>query len=760
MHTIRRRLFFSFVLMVLLPAMAFSVAATVVGYRSGRQQVFEKLDSVATIKEAELKTWVDNLQAELGVLLFGIGPDHFVNGLLSQRALSPDNEAARAELRSRFSAIVEQSQLIDAAFVMNLDGKVVLSSDPAQEGGIGAPGSNVYFQRALTGEYLHPPSYTLSVGGFAVVAARPIIDANGETFGVLAVRAGPEPLDDIMLQRAGLGQTGETYLVTRSHVMLTQPRLPRQGWSQVYYVFTEGTEEALTNRGNGASVYVNYRGEQVIGVYRWLPELGLALMAEQSESEAMLPVYATMAIYLGVTAVAVVLAAAVSSALAGNISHPLSELAHVASRVAAGDLGGEAPSEREDEIGALARAFNSMTDQLRGLIGGLEQRVAERTEALREANVALRRRALQLETSAHVSREVTSILNIDDLLSGVVGLIRDAFGFYHVHIFLLNEEGTRLLLRASSAAADKQVPSLSVTGQSLNSRAAQTNEPVLVNDVAADTRFLWDVRLSDVRSELVVPLRTGERVLGTLDVQSSGVNAFTPDDLVVVQSLGDQIAVAIQNARLYDQSRELAALEERHRLARELHDSVAQSLFSLDLHAKAAGTYLRVDPLEAEKSIHRLRQITHDTLQEMRSVIHDLRPRDIDEADLQSEMRYKIERMRRADGPEISLTVTGTAELSRRIKQSLLRIAQEAIHNALRHAGASRIVVVLSMDDRYVSLGVSDDGCGFDPTAVTLSGRAFGLAGMSERTTALNGNLEIESSPGAGTRIRVSVPIG
>jgi len=262
-----------------------------------------------------------------------------------------------------------------------------------------------------------------------------------------------------------------------------------------------------------------------------------------------------------------------------------------------------------------------------------------------------------------------------------------------------------------------------------------------------------------VRSELVVPLRTGERVLGTLDVQSSKLNAFTADDLVIVQSLGDQIAIAIQNARLYDQSRELAALEERHRLARELHDSVAQSLFSLDLHAKAAGTHLRENPLEADRSIHRLREITHDTLREMRSVILDLRPPDIEEATLQSALRYQIERMRRAEGPEISLTVTGTAELPRRVKEGLLRIAQEAIHNAVRHAGASRVLVVLNMDDRCVSLCISDDGCGFEPTAVTLSGRAFGLAGISERTAALNGVVEIESSPGAGTRIRISVPM-
>jgi len=448
----------------------------------------------------------------------------------------------------------------------------------------------------------------------------------------------------------------------------------------------------------------------------------------------------------------------VSSVLAGSIAHPLSELVHVATRVAAGDLDGEAPLHRDDEIGALAQAFNSMTEQLRGLIAGLEQRVSQRTEALRDANLALRRRALQLEISAKVSREITSILNIDDLLYGVVDLIRDAFGFYHVHILMMNEEGTQLLMRASTASTARRIQGLAMAAESLNSNAAQANEPVLVNDVTGDRRYLWDGGLPDVRSELVVPLRIGDHVLGTLDVQSSEVNAFTPDDLVVLQSLGDQIAVAIQNARLYDQSSELAALEERHRLARELHDSVTQSLFSLDLHAKAAATYLREDPLEAENRIRQLRQITHDTLQEMRSVVFALRLSALEGSDLQSALKQQVDHMRRADGPEIVLTVTGAAELSREVKESLLRIAREAIHNAVEHASAERILVALNMDDRYVSLCVSDDGCGFDPTAVTFGGRGFGLAGIRERATGLNGNLEIESSPGAGTRIRVSLP--
>ena len=332
MLSIRRRLFVCFLLMVLLPAIAFAAVVTVVGYHAGRQQVIDQLDSVATIKEAELDTWVDNLQAELGVLLLAIGPDESLRDILSPSTRLGASEEARGELRERLTAIVEQSQLIDAAFVMDLDSRVVLSSDPVQEGLIGAPGSNVYFQEGLKGQYLQPPSYSLSLGGYGVVAARPIMDGEGQPLGVLAAQAGLQTLSGIMLERTGLGQTGETYLVTRSRVMLTQPRFPKEAWSQTNYVFTEASSAALNGHVNGFGSYVNYRGDRVIGLYRWLPELRLALMAEQAEYEAMSLVYRTLAIYLAVTVVAVAVAAVVSSVLAGSIAHPLSELVHVATR--------------------------------------------------------------------------------------------------------------------------------------------------------------------------------------------------------------------------------------------------------------------------------------------------------------------------------------------------------------------------------------------------------------------------------------------
>ncbi len=385
----------------------------------------------------------------------------------------------------------------------------------------------------------------------------------------------------------------------------------------------------------------------------------------------------------------------------------------------------------------------------------LERQVAERTAQLAH-------RAVQLEASARVSREITSILELDDLLTRVVHLLRDVFGYYHAQIFLVDEAANHLVLRADSSQQGdgrkgEQVY-LEIGSGSLNSRVAATNEPALVNDVGQEPDYLAEERLPDTRSELVIPLRLGQRVVGTLDIQSDRTDAFTQEDMLVIQTLGDQIAIAIENARLYDRNRELAVLQERTRLARELHDSVTQSLFSLDLHARAVAAYVRKNPCRAEAQIQQLRQITHDTLKEMRCLIYDLRPPSAGDVGLAPALRELIEGMRRPDGPRMELQVQAERRLPCEVEQGLFRIAQEALRNAVKYADATSIEVSLAMGGGCVALCVADDGRGFDTASAHTNHHAFGLIGMRERAALLRADLEVVSHPGAGTQVRVRVP--
>ena len=265
-----------------------------------------------------------------------------------------------------------------------------------------------------------------------------------------------------------------------------------------------------------------------------------------------------LVVNLSIALVGALVAVGVSFHIRRSITHPLVSLAETATQIAGGNLERTAPVLRDDEIGMLATAFNSMTAQLRDLISHLEQRVQKRTNALHEANEALQRRALQMETSAQVSRQITSILEIDELLTRVVHLIRDAFGYSHARIFLV--DGEELVQRANTSEAVAGVGRVRVGLISLNTEAVRTGQAVVANDVTLDPRFLKEEPLPNIRSELAIPLRVGDRVIGTLDVLSDKFNAFAPEDLLVITSLGDQIAVAIENARLYARSRDLAVL--------------------------------------------------------------------------------------------------------------------------------------------------------------------------------------------------------
>jgi nitrate/nitrite-specific signal transduction histidine kinase len=752
--TIRGRLLVGFVVICLLPAVAISAGAIIVGLYSGRQQAVDRLGSVAALREIEVNNWVGSLQNELVVAL---NEEYALERARIVLDLARDNkyyDYFNGAMRYRLQRFAEQSQQLEELFLVDLEGTVVVSSDVAQEGD--SYDSAAYHSQGELGPYAQLPFGARGSEGAKTVVAIPVVTDDGEMLGILAGRAGVDKLNAILGARTGLGGTGKCYVVDPKYDQLPIGEASTPGASegdqQGSEVHSKGIDAAINGQLSGSGVYRDYRGVDVVGAYTWMPELGVALLIEQDLSEAFSAIYANLALSVGIALGSVLLAVGVSMGLTRSIAGPLEDLVEAATQIAAGDTERVAKVTRQDEVGVLARAFNSMTAQLRELINSLEARVEERTRALR-------RRAVQLETSARVSREITSILDIDDLLGRVVELIRDAFSYYQVHIFLIDARGEELLMRASTASGRNAIHKLSAKGTSLNAEAARGGLPVLVSDVADDARYVPDERLPDVRSELVVPLRVGERVIGTLDVQSSQAGTFTGDDVLLMESLGDQIAIAIENARLYDQSRELATLEERNRLARELHDSISQSLFSLDLHAKAAGKYLRQDPDRAEAQLGQLRQLAREALEEMRTLIFDLRPPSLDEGGLTLALRQQVELLRRPDGPELVLHIEGNGRLPPDVQLGLLRVAQEALTNAMKHANAHRIEVSLSQDPARVTLCVEDDGCGFELSNVVDDIRCFGLRGMRERVAALGGRLEIISRPAEGTRVAACVPI-
>ncbi len=231
--------------------------------------------------------------------------------------------------------------------------------------------------------------------------------------------------------------------------------------------------------------------------------------------------------------------------------HPIHKLTEITAAVAAGDLTQVAPVESDDELGALARTFNSMTNQIRDLVTGLERRVNERTSDLE-------RRAIQLQVAAQVASEASAIHDQHTLLDYTVQLISDGFGFYHAGIFLNDHQDEyAVLVAASSDGGHRMLGSghkLKIGEVGIVGYVAKSGESRIALDVGRDAVFFDNPDLPETRSEMALPMKAHGQIIGVLDVQSKDPAAFTIDDISTLQILADQIALAIDNARLLETS--------------------------------------------------------------------------------------------------------------------------------------------------------------------------------------------------------------
>jgi len=286
-------------------------------------------------------------------------------------------------------------------------------------------------------------------------------------------------------------------------------------------------------------------------------------------------------------------------------------------------------------------------------------------------------------------------------------------------------------------------------------------EPFRSEDIHTHPRFhgWWPRRHPDMRSFLGVPIVSPDGVIGSFyltDKEDGG--SFGSEEQELIELLAAHAAIAITNARLYERSRELTILSERNRLALELHDVVSQKLFSLILSAEAAATLIDRDTRAAHAQVQRLQELAREALEELRSLILGLRPPELEHDGLAGALRKEVGMLERLHDVEIELRLDGSAEAGHERDGDVLRIAQEAIHNALRHSGAGHIAVALERSSGGIVVEVSDDGSGFDPDDPELRSRHLGLTSIEERAAELGARLQIRSAPGRGTVVALEVP--
>ena len=287
---------------------------------------------------------------------------------------------------------------------------------------------------------------------------------------------------------------------------------------------------------------------------------------------------------------------------------------------------------------------------------------------------------------------------------------------------------------------------------------------IRLDDIRADPRFRgWPAAHPDMRSFLGVPIVAGGEVLAELFLADKigPDRAFTGSDQQLIETLSAHAALAVANAQRTERTRELSVAEERARLARELHDSVTQTLFSLTLAAESAAALAEPGgPATAlSEQLDRVRELARTGLAEMRSMVGTLRPVDPGADGLAEALRKRVDLLRRVHDVRLSLRARGPARLQdRTVEREVLLVASEALANALQHAGAASIEVILDTGGDAVRLTVSDDGAGFDLAGTLRESRRLGLTSMRERAEALGGTVHVDTAPGAGTRVTLEIP--
>jgi signal transduction histidine kinase len=361
-------------------------------------------------------------------------------------------------------------------------------------------------------------------------------------------------------------------------------------------------------------------------------------------------------------------------------------------------------------------------------------------------------------------RSVTLGSSLDRVLHQLAASARELVGARYAAIGVPEPEGDEFARFVTVGMSDELVASLGPLPRTHGLLDAMLRDPspYRTADITQDRRFRgwWPAAHPQMRSFLGVPIVSAGDVIGAIYLTDKRDGpAFTAGDEAAVVLLASHAAIAIDQARLFEDSRELALVQERGRLARELHDAMSQSLFSLQLTADTALRVLADDPAAAAASLATVRDLAARLSGELRSAVDGLRPADLARDGLAATLLNQLALAGRAHDTPVDVDVADLPELDPDVEHEVLRIAQEAVSNALRHARATRVTVTAGTGPGGgLVLTVVDDGRGFDPDARGLRARRLGLTSMHERAASLGGSLDVRSAPGRGTTVELGLP--
>lgn len=586
-YSLRTKLILTFLGIALVPVSLITFLNAQSTQTALRNEANQKLGGAASQTAAVLDAFVQsnltniNTQAQISTIV------DYMSASETERA----DPAAQEEVR-RLLLLLAKEDPINVRLLGLLDGQGQNILDVTSRMTGEDESDRDYFTQAFTSRvpFVSPIEFSPADGRPAIFFSSPIFDARSRVIGVIRVGFSADVIQNIIDHSAGLaGPSSYAVVFDEYFLNVAHSNQPDMMLNPVGPISTNTTNQLVaahrlpTTLANGPglkglqpSLVAHLRtadrepyfetadptspgSTDQVAVTRMtgLPWL-VAFFQPQDILFAPARAQTNNAILLAVLiAIGVTLGAIMVSRF---LADPIIGLTKVAERVGEGDLAAQAEVTAQDEIGMLGRTFNAMSQRIQDLVGGLEERVAERTSDLE-------RRALQLQAASEVARDAAGILDVDELLSEAVRLISERFGFYHAGVFMIDESGENATLKAASSEGGRRMlargHSLAVGKVGIVGYVTGAGRPRIALDVGEDAVHFANPDLPKTRSEMALPLMTGNRVIGALDVQSVEPNAFDEDDLLALQTMADQLAIAIQNASLLSRETELAAQRRR-----------------------------------------------------------------------------------------------------------------------------------------------------------------------------------------------------
>ncbi|MBZ0306749.1 MAG: GAF domain-containing protein, partial [Anaerolineae bacterium] len=569
----RRQIITTF-FVVLLPVILLSGVIYVRNRNQAEDNTLDTLNALATAQQTSVTSYIGNLQRTFALAASSAELQESTLVLVE----SPRSTFFISQVNDILDAYGGPGRSFDSIGVYGLDGQLLAGIGTDNFEDAAEVQQFDTFVSAISGISVSAPFFDPSDGRSELYVAIPVLDELSDTRAVLLGVADLTDLNILLRENLGLGESEDVYLVSREGYFLTdgQDRLVAE---QTAPAGSDGIERVLAGE-SGRSRYLDYNQTEVLGAYRWIPEVQAAVMAEVDAEEALPTPQELIQSVLPVTLISLLVALAVAVFATTTIVRPVVTLTNSAKRIAAGNFDERVPSIGAGEMNTLAQAFNQMSSEIQGLVENLEVRVIERTK--------------DLEATLEVGRITTTLFGQEELLTQTAEFIRERFGLYYVQIYLLDEAKRYAVLRAGTGEAGQMLLNrghrLNLNETSIVAQTVQLLRPVLVVDTVDSTIHKPNPLLPDTRSEVAIPLLVQNELLGVLDMQSASPGKFNYDNLPAFQAMATQVAGVIRGARALEETQ--SVVERMNLMNRRLTEAGWQSyMYQLDQQGRLGYQY-------------------------------------------------------------------------------------------------------------------------------------------------------------------------